>query len=140
MRDASMRDHIDLPLMEESDGSIVLFRPQVSERAKALVQQQMSTRWIGQGPTVERLGASFSSRFCNSWPSAAVGSGTDALHLAYLLAGVKPGDEVITPLFTCTATNIPLLYIGAKPVFADIQRRTLNIDPDHVRRLVGPKT
>ena len=41
----------------------------------------------------------------------------------------RPGDEVITPLFTCTATNIPLLYIGAKPVFADVQPDTLNIDP-----------
>jgi dTDP-4-amino-4,6-dideoxygalactose transaminase len=78
--------------------------------------------------------------FCAGLNTAAVGSGTDALHLAYLLAGIKAGDEVITPLFTCTATNIPLLYIGAKPVFADIQPHSLNIDPAHVRRLMTKKT
>ena len=46
---------------------------------------------------------------------------------------LKPGDEVVTPVFTCTATNIPLLYMGVKPVFADVQKGTLNIDPDHVQ-------
>ena len=46
--------------------------------------------------------------------SVATGSGTDALHMAYILAGLKRGDEVITTVFTCTATNIPLLYMGIK--------------------------
>lgn len=126
--------------MEEADGTIVLFRPHVSARARALVEAQLSTRWIGQGPAVARFETEFAARFCRGLPAAAVGSGTDALHLAYLLAGVGPGDEVITPLFTCTATNIPLLYIGAKPVFADVQRDSLNIDVDHVRRLVTSRT
>ncbi|HEY4099431.1 MAG TPA: DegT/DnrJ/EryC1/StrS family aminotransferase [Gemmatimonadales bacterium] len=131
---------LDLPLMEEAEGSIVLFRPQVSARARERVAEQLTTRWIGQGPAVAQFEAEFSARFCNQFPAAAVGSGTDALHLAYLLAGVGPGDEVITPLFTCTATNIPLLYLGAKPVFADVQRHSLNIDVDHVRRLVTSRT
>ena len=52
--------------------------------------------------------------------SVATGSGTDALHMAYILAGLKRGDEVITTVFTCTATNIPLLYMGIKIKFADI--------------------
>ena len=69
----------------------------------------------------------------------AVGAGTDALHLAYLLADLQPGDEVIVPVFTCTATNIPLLYHNVRVRFADIQRDTLNIDVDHVRRLVNEK-
>jgi dTDP-4-amino-4,6-dideoxygalactose transaminase len=126
--------------MEEAEGSIVLFRPQVSARARERVAEQLTTRWIGQGPAVAQFEAEFSARFCHQFPAAAVGSGTDALHLAYLLAGVGPGDEVITPLFTCTATNIPLLYLGAKPVFADVQRHSLNIDVDHVRRLVTSRT
>jgi len=131
---------VDMPLMEEGEGNIVLFHPHVSELARKMVFDQLGTRWIGQGPAVERFEAEFSSKFCGGLPTAAVGSGTDALHLAYLLAGIKAGDEVITPVFTCTATNIPLLYIGAKPVFADIQPRSLNIDVDHVRRLVTKKT
>jgi len=135
-----MKVPTDLPLMDDAPGNIVLFHPHISERARQMVYTQLGTRWIGQGPSVERFESSFSKAFCNGLSTAAVGSGTDALHLAYLLAGIKAGDEVITPLFTCTATNIPLLYIGAKPVFADIQPHSLNIDVDHVRRLVTEKT
>jgi dTDP-4-amino-4,6-dideoxygalactose transaminase len=135
-----MKKAIDMPLMQEGDGSIVLFYPHVSELARKMVYEQLGTRWIGQGPSVERFESEFSKMFCGGLTTAAVGSGTDALHLAYLLAGIKPGDEVIAPLFTCTATNIPLLYIGAKPVFADVQPHSLNIDVDHVRRLVTEKT
>ena len=135
-----MKAPVDLPLMKEAAGNIVLFRPHVSERAREMVHEQLGTRWIGQGPSVDRFERQFSDRFCSGLPALAVGSGTDALHLAYLLAGVAPGDEVVTPLFTCTATNIPLLYIGAKPVFADIQAHSMNIDVEHVRRLVSSKT
>ena len=126
--------------MNVSDGNIVLFHPEVSELAREMVYAQLGTRWIGQGPAVERFETEFSDKFCSGFSSIAVGAGTDALHLAYILAGVERGDEVIAPLFTCTATNIPLLYIGAKPVFADIQPHTLNMDPDHVRRLITNKT
>ena len=70
----------------------------------------------------------------------AVGSGTDGLHLGYILAGIEPGDEVIVPVFTCTATNIPLLYMGAKIVFADVDPETLNINVNHVRQLVNGRT
>jgi dTDP-4-amino-4,6-dideoxygalactose transaminase len=136
----TMTVRLDLPLMEAAEGNIVLFHPHVSEHVRERVFRQLGTRWIGQGPAVDEFEAEFSARFCAGWPAAAVGSGTDALHLAYLLAGIQPGDEVITPLFTCTATNIPLLYIGAKPVFADVQPNTLNIDVEHVRRLLTERT
>lgn len=135
-----MTARTDLPLMEEAKGNIVLFYPHVSERARQMVDAQLRTRWVGQGPVVEKFESEFSQMFCGGLATAGVGSGTDALHLAYLLAGIESGDEVITPLFTCTATNIPLLYIGAKPVFADVQRHSLNMDVDHVRRLVTEKT
>src|SRR3989440_4061360 len=131
---------IDMPLMETAKGNIVLFHPHVSEGARQRVSEQLATRWIGQGPAVAEFESRFSKMFCGGFTTAAVGSGTDALHLAYLLAGIEPGDEVITPVFTCTATNIPLLYIGAKPVFADVKRDSLNIDPAHVRELVTDKT
>lgn len=131
---------VDMPLMEDQEGNIVLFHPHISERARRMVYAQLGTRWIGQGPSVEVFESEFSKMFCDGLATAAVGSGTDALHLAYLLAGIRAGDEVIAPLFTCTATNIPLLYIGAKPVFADVQHHSLNLDPDHVRRLVTDKT
>lgn len=131
---------IDMPLMQEEEGNIVLFYPHISELARKRVYDQLGTRWIGQGPSVEKFEAEFSRKFCGGLTTAAVGSGTDALHLAYVLAGIEAGDEVITPVFTCTATNIPLLYIGARPVFADIQPNTMNIDPEHVRKLLTERT
>jgi dTDP-4-amino-4,6-dideoxygalactose transaminase len=68
---------------------------------------------------VDEFEEKFQKKF-KTYTAIAVGSGTDALHLAYILAGIKKGDEVIAPVFTCTATNIPLLYQGAKIVWADV--------------------
>ena len=120
----------DLPLMSSDDG-IVLFYPHVPRKAKEYVCDTLDGRWIGQGPKVDRFEASFREKFALPGPCIAVGSGTDALHLAYLLAGIEAGDEVLTPLFTCTATNIPLLYIGANIRFVDVDPGTLNISiPD----------
>ncbi len=72
--------------------------------------------------------------------AVAVGAGTDALHLAYILAGLEPGDEAIAPVLTCAATNIPLLYQRARVRFADVQADTFNIDPAHVRALLTERT
>tara|TARA_Y100000031_G_scaffold115373_1_gene127706 strand:+ start:1 stop:981 length:981 start_codon:yes stop_codon:yes gene_type:complete len=72
--------------------------------------------------------------------SVATGSGTDALHMAYILAGLKRGDEVITTVFTCTATNIPLLYMGIKIKFADVDPLTMNISVESVKKLINKKT
>ena len=130
----------EVPVQAEGDGKIVLFRPHIPKRAGEEILDTLSTRWIGQGPKVDRFENEFRERFCESLPGVSVGSGTDALHLAYLLADIKPDDEVIVPVFTCTATNIPLLYIGAKVVFADVEKETLNIDVDHVRALINEKT
>src|SRR5215470_7740591 len=102
----------DLPLMASEEG-VVLFYPHMPRKAKEYVCDTLDSRWIGQGPKVDLFESTVRARF-KLGPCVAVGSGTDALHLAYLLAGIKPGDEVLTPLFTCTATNIPFLYIGAK--------------------------
>jgi dTDP-4-amino-4,6-dideoxygalactose transaminase len=126
--------------MEEQGDSIILFHPYVPEESIAEVLDTLRTRWIGQGPKVDRFEMEFQNLFCPGASVAAVGSGTDALHLAYILAGIKDGDEVITPVFTCTATNIPLLYQRANVVFADIQKDSLNVDPVHVRSLITPRT
>jgi dTDP-4-amino-4,6-dideoxygalactose transaminase len=130
----------DMPLMEPGNDNIVLFHPHVPETAINLLQQTLKTRWIGQGPKVEEFERRFANKFGQGRVAVAVGSGTDALHLSYILAGIKPGDEVIAPVFTCTATNIPLLYEKAVVKFADVQPGTLNIDPEHVKQLVNEKT
>lgn len=72
--------------------------------------------------------------------TAAVNSGTAALHLAYILAGIQKDDEVITPVLTCTATNHPILWLGATPIFADLDPNTLNIDPADIERKITDRT
>ncbi|MDO3379566.1 DegT/DnrJ/EryC1/StrS family aminotransferase [Geoalkalibacter halelectricus] len=67
-------------------------------------------------------------------------SGTDALHLALRAAGVREGDEVITPAFTFIATAEAISYVGAKPVFVDIDPRTFNLDPALVEAAITPST
>jgi len=130
----------DYPLMNDRTGNIPLFYPHISKNSAKALKKVLSGRWIGQGPLVDAFEKKFQKRFTNNMPCIAVGSGTDALHLAYLLAGVKKNDEVICPVFTCTATNIPLLYIGAKIKFADIDPNTLNISIEHVKKLITKKT
>ncbi|CAK0741063.1 DegT/DnrJ/EryC1/StrS family aminotransferase [Gammaproteobacteria bacterium] len=130
----------DFPLMEPASENVVLFHPHVPKSAAQKVCEVLATRWIGQGPKVDEFEHKFAHRFGGGWSAVAVGSGTDALHLSYILAGLQPGDEVIAPVFTCTATNIPFLYMGVKVVFADVQVDTLNIDPADVRRRITKKT
>ena len=129
----------EFPLLDPRDG-IPLFYPYVPSEAIAEVTDTLSGRWIGQGPKVDLFEKKFEDMFLGQHRALAVGSGTDALHLAYLLADVTADDEVIVPVFTCTATNIPLLYIGAKIVFADIDPDTMNISVADVKRKITPKT
>ena len=130
----------DYPLIKESNKTVTLFYPYIPKNYLSALKKVFSTRWIGQGPLVDKLERVFSKRFASNFPSVAVGSGTDALHLAYILADIKKNDEVICPIFTCTATNIPLLYIGAKIKFADIDPKTMNIDIESVKKLITRKT
>jgi len=130
----------DYPLLNIKKKSIPIFYPHIPKKAKTSISKVLSGRWVGQGPLVDKFEKVFSKRFCDNDPTVAVGSGTDALHLAYLLANIKKGDEIICPVFTCTATNIPLLYIGAKIKFADIDPSNLNISINHIEKLITKKT
>ena len=127
------------PLMKLNEGT-VLFHPYISNNAFKKVKEVLSGRWIGQGPLVDRFENNFKKKFSIKGSCLATGSGTDSLHLAYILAGLKHGDEVIAPVFTCTATNIPLLYMGIKIKFADIDPLTMNISVESVKKLINPKT
>jgi dTDP-4-amino-4,6-dideoxygalactose transaminase len=69
-----------------------------------------------------------------------VGSGTDAIRLALQAIGVGPGDEVVTSAFSFVASATPIVQLGARPVFADVERETLTLDPDAVARAITPKT
>ncbi len=78
--------------------------------------------------------------YCNVAHAVGVASGTDALHLALLACGIGPGDEVITSSFTFIATAEAILYVGAVPVFVDIDPATFNIDPAHIAAAITERT
>jgi dTDP-4-amino-4,6-dideoxygalactose transaminase len=116
-----------------------MFHPYVPQQAIDGVVDTLNSRWIGQGPKVEQFEKEFGDKF-NQKYCVSLSSGTAALETAYELAGIKPGDEVITTPLTCTATNIPLLRMGAKIVWADIDRETLCLSRADVLRKLTPKT
>ena len=91
------------------------------------------------GPEVAEFEKDFAS-YCGTSECIALNSGTSALHLALLAAGVGPGDEVITVPFTFVASVATILYAGAKPVLVDIEPRTFNMNPDALQAAISPRT
>jgi dTDP-4-amino-4,6-dideoxygalactose transaminase len=91
------------------------------------------------GEVVAALEQEF-AQYCGTAHAIAVNTGTSALHLALLAAGVKRGDEVITTPFTFVASAAAIRYIGARPVFVDIDPMTFNIDPNKIERAITPRT
>jgi len=118
---------------------ITMFWPYVPKRAIEEVSKVLQGRWIGQGPKVDEVEEKFSTKF-NIPYSVTLNSGTAALHLALRLSNLEEGDEVITTPMTCTATNIPILYSKSKPIFADIQKESMNIDPKDIERKITQRT
>ena len=117
---------------------IRLSKPYVTWRAVWYAVRTLRSGQLAEGPQVKafekELGETFGLKNV-----ATVNSGTAALELAYELAGIGEGDEVITPVLTCTATNLPLVHRRASIVFADIER-DLNISVEDVKRKITPKT
>ena len=91
------------------------------------------------GPNVQALEKEVAD-YCGVKHAIGVASGTDALHLALLSAGIGPGDEVITSPFTFIATAEAISYVGAKPVFVDVNPDTFNIDPALIEAAITDKT
>jgi perosamine synthetase len=118
---------------------IPLARPVVGEREEELVLHALRSRRLALGPRLSAFEEAFAARLGVEHVSA-VSSGTAGLHLAIRAAGVEPGDEVITTPFSFVASANCLLYEQARPVFCDIDPRTLNIDPDAAAAAVGERT
>jgi dTDP-4-amino-4,6-dideoxygalactose transaminase len=104
------------------------------------VMEVLESGWLTLGPRTHAFEAAFASHLGVSH-AVAVSSCTAALHLAYLAAGVGPGDEVIVPSLTFAATAAAVVYCGATPVFADIVGpHDFGLDPADVERRIGPRT
>jgi perosamine synthetase len=118
---------------------IALSRPQIGEREEALVLEVLRSGRLSLGPMLHEFERRFAGLLGTGHVSA-VASGTAGLHLAIRAAGIRPGQEVITSPFSFVASANCLLYEGAKPVFCDIDRRTLNLDPLAADAAVGERT
>lgn len=112
-----------------------LFWPHIPNKKKLFEELEacLNTRWIGQGPRVEKFEEEFKKKFSARY-AMAVNSCTSALHLSYILAGIQ-GGHVISPVLTCSATNHALLYQNAKILFCDVDPSSLNPDPAHARQI-----
>jgi dTDP-4-amino-4,6-dideoxygalactose transaminase len=119
--------------------TIPLFKVYMNDEVGPLVNSVLYSGWIGQGPKVVEFEKRLSLEFENS-RVLALSAGTHGLSLALRLAGVGPGDEVITTPLTCTATNMPILMHGADIVWADIKPTDLNIDPKSVESSITERT
>ncbi len=116
-----------------------LSAPWLDEREEELVLDVLRSGRLSLGPAIDRFEELFAEAVGSPF-AAAVSSGTAGLHLLCRLAGVGPGDEVITSPFSFVASANCAIYEGATPVFADIDSRTLNLDPAAVEAAVTPRT
>ncbi|NQU18508.1 MAG: DegT/DnrJ/EryC1/StrS family aminotransferase [Candidatus Saganbacteria bacterium] len=110
-------------------------RPEID----AAVKQVIDSGVFILGPQVAALEEEC-AKFCGTKFAVAVSSGTEAIHLALRACGIQPGDEVITSPFTFIATAEAIVYVGAKPVFVDIEEENFNIDPKKIEEKITPKT
>lgn len=114
-------------------------KPIIGEEERAAVDRIMASGMVAQGPEVAAFESEF-AEICGGRACIAVNSGTSALHLGMVAAGIGPGDEVIVPSFTFAATANSVALAGATPVFADIEPQFFCLDPDAVRAAITPRT
>ena len=116
-----------------------IFKPYVNRKAITYVNKVLKSGWIGEGPYVRQFENKIGQIIQN--PNVVtLNSGTSSLHMALVVAGVGPGDEVITTAQTMMATSTAILQTGATPVFADIEYVTGNIDANDIEHRITKRT
>src|SRR3989344_2669923 len=122
------------------DYSIPLAKPSFGPVEKRLVNQCLNTGWISSvGSLVEQFGREFSLAVEAKYALPGC-NGTAALHLALIARGIGRGDEVLVPALTFAASANSITYVGAKPVFVDIEPDSFNLDLDQAEKKITRKT
>lgn len=125
--------------MRNKENFLIFGSPCIEQAEIDEVVASMESCWLGTGPKVARFEAAMKS-YKGSLHAAAVNSCTAALHLAMLVVGIEPGDEVITTPLTFCATVNAIIHAGGTPVLADIDPVTMNIDPKQVESRITNRT
>ena len=118
---------------------IPIAKPIIGDEEIKAVEMVLKSGMLAQGESVKRFEDEFAS-YLGVKNAVAVNNGTVALDLAIKALGLKPGGEIITPAFTFIATANCALYQGLRPVFADVDERTFNIDPDDLQKKITSRT
>lgn len=126
-------------MTELFDDHIPLLRPWLGEEEVEAVADVIRSGWIALGSKTAEFEEAV-AEYAGVKYAAATNSCTTALHLALRLSGIEYGDEIIIPSFTCMASANAIHMAGATPVFADIEPRTFNLDPESVERSITPNT
>lgn len=130
---------MDQTPVRPKDRFLTFGAPDIHQEEIDEVVASIKSGWIGTGPKVARFEEAF-KQYKGSSNAVALFSCTAALHLAMLASGVGEGDEVITtPLTFCASVN-SIIHTGATPVLADVDARTMNIDPAQVEKKITPRT
>jgi dTDP-4-amino-4,6-dideoxygalactose transaminase len=119
--------------------TIPLMRPWLGPEEAEAAAAAIADGWVAQGPRVAAFEDALATRVAAD-AGVAVSSGTAALHLALLLLGVGPGDEVIVPSLSYIATTSVVTYVGATPVFADVETHTQNVGADTIAGALSDRT
>lgn len=115
-------------------------KPDTGPEELQAVSQAIASGWVTTGPVTKQFEANFNEFLGGGLECLAVNSATAGLHLALEALGIGPGDEVIAPSLTFTATVEVVRYLGAEPVLVDVDPVTLNMDPEQVRKAITFKT
>jgi dTDP-4-amino-4,6-dideoxygalactose transaminase len=118
---------------------IAIAKPYLTEDEAKAAHDTILTNWITQGPRVAEFEEKFAT-YVGSKYAVAVSNCTTGLHLAMIVAGVKAGDEVICPTMSYIATANCIMYMGAKPVFAEVDPKTYCMDPADAEKRITSKT
>lgn len=118
---------------------IPIARPLIGDDEQKAVMEVMSSGQVAQGPKVREFEAKF-AELCGAEHGIATTSGTSALHVALMANDIGPGDEVITSPFSFIASANCALFVGAKPVFVDIEEDYFTLDPEKIREKITPRT
>lgn len=118
---------------------IPISKPFIGEAEKRAVMEVLDSGMLVQGPRAAQLEEKFAD-VCGTQFAIATSSGTTALHVALLAHEIGPGDEVITTPFTFMASVNAILYVGATPVFVDVEEDTFNINPQLIEAAITPQT